>query len=88
MVEVSIAVLYTVEPVYNVHCISRAPLYNSQVTESQMGLQCAFQPALTGHICMHITTSFLGPKGDHYRQVPLYMCIHSLNYFCLIVAHS
>ena len=40
----------TVKPVYNGHCISRSPLYNSQVTESQMGLQCAFQPALTGHL--------------------------------------
>ena len=39
-------------------------IYNSQVTESQMGLQCAFQPALTGHLS--ITASFLGPKGDHY----------------------
>ena len=57
MVEVSIAVLYTVEPVYNGHCISRAPLYNSQVTESQMGLQCAFQPALTGHICIYAYNS-------------------------------
>ena len=50
------------------HCISTSPLYNSQVTESQMSLQCAFQPA--GHVS--ITASFLGPKGDHYRQVPLY----------------
>ena len=39
-----------------------------------MGLQCAFQPALTGHLS--ITASFLGPKGDHYRQVSLY--IHAL----------
>ena len=62
---------YTVKPVYNGHCISRSPLYNSQVTESQMGLQCAFQPVLTGHLS--ITASFfLGPKGDHYRQV----CTH------------
>ena len=60
----------TVKPVYNGHCISRSPLYNSQVTESQMGLQCAFQPALTGYLS--ITASFLGPKGDHYRQVLLY----------------
>ena len=58
------------KPVYSGHCISRSPLYNSQVTESQMGLQCAFQPALTGHLS--ITASFLGPKGDHYRQVSLY----------------
>ena len=35
-----------------------------------MGLQCAFQPALTGHLS--ITASFLGPKGDHYRQVSLF----------------
>ena len=56
--------LYTVKPVSNGHCVSRSPLYNSQVTESQMGLQCAFQPALTGHLS--ITASFLGPKGDRY----------------------
>ena len=62
--------LTTVKSVYNGHCISRSPLYNSQVTESQMGLQCAFQPALTGHLS--ITATFLGPKGDHYRQVSLY----------------
>ena len=36
-----------------------------------MGLQCAFQPVLTGHLS--ITASFLGPKGDHYRQVALYL---------------
>ena len=34
--------IYTVKPVYNGYCISRSPLYNSQVTESQMGLQCAY----------------------------------------------
>ena len=50
----------TVKPVYNGHCISRSPLYNSQVTESQMGLQCAFQPALTGHLS--ITASFWVPR--------------------------
>ena len=53
--------------------ISRSPLYNSQVTESQMGLQCAFQPALSGHLS--ITASYLDPKGDHYRQVSLYVCV-------------
>ena len=63
----------TVKPVYNGHCISRSPLYISQVTESQMGLQCAFQPALTGHLS--IAASFLGPKGDHYRQLSLYIII-------------
>ena len=36
------AIISTVKPVYNGRCISRSPLYNSQVTESQMGLQCAF----------------------------------------------
>ena len=36
-----------------------------------MGLQCAFQPALTSHLSI-ITASFLGPKGDHYRPVSLY----------------
>ena len=51
----------TVKPVYNGHCVSRSPLYNSQVTESQMGLQCAFQPALTGHLS--ITASFFGSQG-------------------------
>ena len=50
----------TVKPVYNGHCISRSPLNNSQVTESQMGLQCAFQPALTGHLS--ITARLLSPK--------------------------
>ena len=50
----------TVKPVYNGHCISRSPLRNSQVTESQMGLQCAFQPALTGHLS--ITARLLSPK--------------------------
>ena len=59
----------TVKPVYNGHCISRSPLYNSQVTESQMGLQCVFQPALTCDLS--VRASFLGPKGDHYRQVLL-----------------
>ena len=59
----------TVKPVYNSHCISGSPLYNSQVTESQLDLQCAFQPA-RGRLS--ITASFLGPKGDHYRQVSLY----------------
>ena len=49
-----------IKPVYNGHCISRSPLYNSQVTESQMGLQCAFQPALTGHLS--ITARLLSPK--------------------------
>ena len=48
----------------------------ARVTESQMGLQCAFQPALTGHLS--ITASFLGPKGDHYRQVPLYLAFTHL----------
>ena len=65
----------TVKPVYNGHCISKSPLYNSQVTESQMGLQCAFQPALTSHLS--VTASFLDPKGDHNRQVSLYVqCTH------------
>ena len=49
----------TVKPVYNSHCISGSPLYNSQVTESQLDLQCAFQPA-RGRLS--ITASFLGPK--------------------------
>ena len=66
-----------VKPVYNGYCISRSPLYNSQVTESQMGLQCTFQPALTGHLS--ITASFLAPKGDHYRQVSL-----NIVYFCIV----
>ena len=78
-----------VEHVYNGHCI--LPIYNSQVTESQKGLQCTFEHPLTGH--HSITATFGGPMGYHYRQVPLYhpcsyssviSCNHTMEYIAYL----
>ena len=69
MIMYSVYCHVTVEPVYNGHCISRSPLYNSQVAKFKRSLWHVFQPVLAGHLS--IAATFGGPQGDHYRQVLL-----------------
>ena len=59
-----LGVFATLRPVYNGHCISRPPPYNSHIIKAQNAqILCVFQPVYTDHL--FITATILGPRVNN-----------------------